>query len=358
MHDALAETGTPAPASWRHRLYAAGFGAMAASGANAALRPIFRGRGLILTLHHVRPWTPRDFAPNRFLEVTPDFLEGTIRSVRAAGFDFVDLDEVACRLRQSRGRRFAAVTFDDGYRDNIAHASPVLQRHGVPWTLYAVPDFLDGRGRLWWLELERAIAASDALDVVLGGEEIRLPVATPAQKAAAHGRIARRLKSGTARELEQTLASLHRAPGCAPGALVREMCASWDEIAALSRDPLVTIGAHTLSHPVLSRLSEDEAAREIAGSKEVLEARLARPVRHFAFPHGDADAAGPRERRLAAEADFVSAVTTRPGHLWSRHRDRMTGLPRVSLNGLHQTQAALDGILSGVPFLASRFALR
>ena len=84
----------------------------------------------------------------------------------------------------------------------------------------------------------------------------------------------------------------------------------------------------------------------------MLEERLARPVRHLAFPLGDRGSASSREFRLAAEAGFATAVTTRPGHLFPAHRDRLHALPRVSVNGLFQTDAALSALLSGVPFLA------
>jgi peptidoglycan/xylan/chitin deacetylase (PgdA/CDA1 family) len=75
-------------------------------------------------------------------------------------------------------------------------------------------------------------------------------------------------------------------------------------------------------------------------------------VRHFAYPVGDPGSAGPREFRLALDAGFATAVTTRPGHLFAAHADHPTALPRVSVNGYFQSRAALRALLSGVPFLA------
>src|SRR3712207_6310003 len=94
------------------------------------------------------------------------------------------------------------------------------------------------------------------------------------------------------------------------------------------------------------------ARHEIAGSKAVVERKLGRPVRHFAYPVGDPTSAGPREFALAREAGFATAVTTRPGHLFPAHRTHLHALPRVSVNGLHQSEEALRALLSGVPFLA------
>src|SRR6056297_3546951 len=95
-----------------------------------------RGRGVILTFHHVRPAPDGGFAPNRLLEITPDFLETTLDTLDALGFEVVALDSVPERLAGPEPRRpFAVLTFDDGYRDNRDHAAPILGRRGAPWTL-------------------------------------------------------------------------------------------------------------------------------------------------------------------------------------------------------------------------------
>ena len=103
---------------------------------------------------------------------------------------------------------------------------------------------------------------------------------------------------------------------------------------------------------MLAKWDDAEAGREIAESRSVIEDRLGRPVRHLAYPVGDPGSAGPREFRLAQKAGFATAVTTRPGHLFADHKAHPTALPRVSVNGLYQTDAAIRALLSGVPFLA------
>lgn len=85
-------------------------------------------------------------------------------------------------------------------------------------------------------------------------------------------------------------------------------------------------------------------------SRTRIEARLARPVRHFAYPVGDPTSAGPREFALARQLGFETAVTTRPGLVYAEHRDHLTALPRVSLNGHFQALRYLDVLLSGAPF--------
>jgi peptidoglycan/xylan/chitin deacetylase (PgdA/CDA1 family) len=346
--------GDTPPRDWRHKVFAAGFSAIAATGADRWLAPIAQGAGVILTLHHVRPEQPRAFSPNRFLEVTPEFLEATIATTRRAGFEFIAMEDVCERLTgPSRGKPFAVMTFDDGYRDNLEHAWPILRRKGVPWTVYVVPDFLNGTGRLWWIELERAIAQREQIALRLGREQLHLPTGTIAQKQAAYRLAERRWREASPEDQRVGLASLAEMSDHAPQELTRSLCADWDEIAELARDPLVTIGAHTMSHPVLSRLRDEDALAEMRASRIAIEDRLHRSVTHLAYPHGDKVAVGEREHRLASAAGFATAVTTRPAHLQPWHANAPHALPRISMNGLHQNTSALRAILSGAPFLAS-----
>src|SRR4051794_38654537 len=129
--------------SLRHRLFAAGFAATSALRADRWLRPLAQGCGVILTFHHVRPWIEKAFAPNRLLEITPEFLDRVLATLDEMGFELASLDEVPARLREG-GRPFAALTFDDGYRDLVEHALPVLRRHAAPFTAFVTSDFADG----------------------------------------------------------------------------------------------------------------------------------------------------------------------------------------------------------------------
>jgi peptidoglycan/xylan/chitin deacetylase (PgdA/CDA1 family) len=336
----------------RHRFFAAGLRAIAASRADRWLAPAARGRGVILTFHHVRPAKPRAFSPNRLLEITPDFLDVTLRTARAEGFDIVALDDLPARLRgEGKSRPFAVLTFDDGYRDNVEHAAPVLRRHGVPWTLFVATDFAGGTGRLWWLELEEAVARLDRVSLALAGETIDLPCQTAREKWAAFETIYWRLRAGPEHLLREKVAVLADLAGIDSAALVRELCLGWPELEALAKDPAVTIGAHTRSHPMLAKHDEASARAEIGDSKSIIERKLSRRVGHFAYPVGDETSAGAREFRLAREAGFTTAVTTRPGHVFAAHAGHLHALPRVSVNGLFQTEAALKSLLSGVPLL-------
>ncbi|HEV2513094.1 polysaccharide deacetylase family protein [Bosea sp. (in: a-proteobacteria)] len=339
--------------SLRHKAFSAAFSAIAATGADRWGRGLAQGKGAILTLHHVRPAAAGSgFRQNGLLEITPDFLDRALTLIRAEGYDIVSLDEALARLADPRpGRFFVALTFDDGYRDNLDHAWPVLARHQAPWTLYVVRGFAERTARLWWLELEEAIRALRRVSVELPDGRFDALAGTDGEKQNAFDRLYWRLRKGPEAILLSAISGLAAEAGIDSAGLVERECLPTETLRSLAGAPGVTIGAHTLSHPMLAKHPEEEARREVVESKAWLEDALGTPVRHFAYPVGDPGSAGPREFALANEAGFASAVTTRPGHLFAEHADHLHALPRVSLNGLHQSEVALKSLLSGLPFL-------
>lgn len=321
------------------------------SGLHWLLRPVTSGVGAILTMHRVCEGRPDVFQPNRLLEITPAFLGDIIEHVASSDVEFVSLDEAHRRLvEQDFRQRFVAVTFDDGYRDVRDLAYPILARHRVPFTVFVPSQFAAGEGELWWVALETIVAR--ASEIRIPDEDGRMsvvPCATDREKHAAyralHDRVYALDSYAAFLDFMRRLAAAHEIDlkqFCAP------LCMGWAELEELARDPLVTIGAHTTSHAMLSKVTAGELEAEIATGRAELERRLGRPVTHFAYPYGGHRAAGPREFALAAAAGFATAVTTRPGVLFRNHGRRLTALPRLSLNGLFQRRRYVDVLLSGV----------
>ena len=320
------------------------------SGAHRLLAPYTQGTGLIFTLHQVRPDEDKAFAPNRILEVTPEFLDAVLDQVQEAGLDVVSLDEAMRRLKEGDERRFVCFTFDDGYRDNLHYAYPLFKRRGLPFTLYVPTDYPDGRGELWWLALEEIVRRADGIELCRNGELWQLPTATLAEKERAFEEIywwLRGLDEATQRSIVRILADRYDVD---MPAMTRELIMNWDEIRQLAGDPLVTIGAHTKGHYALAKLSPERAREEMVESADRLELELGVRPRHFGYPYGDASSAGPREFALARAAGFDTAVTTRKGMLFPAHLRHRTALPRVSLNGEYQSLTYTALYLSGAPF--------
>ncbi|WP_028351849.1 polysaccharide deacetylase family protein [Bradyrhizobium murdochi] len=333
----------------RNTVIRAGLEALYFSGAHHLLRPIFAGVGIIFMLHHVRPRRDDEFQPNHHLEVEPEFLRAILEHLRALDVDIVTMDEVHQRLQKRNfARRFACFTLDDGYRDNRDYALPVMREFDAPLTVYVTSDFAEGTGRLWWVALERAIAKTPSIEVPIGGTATRLDTSTPAAKQAAFDRVhdwLRRLPGE--HDLQREISALCTRHDVDESLIARDLCMSWEELKAFADDSLVTIGAHTITHCNLTRLSEDTAWLELTESRARIEAKLQRPVLHLAYPYGDRIAAGQREFALAKAAGFKTAVTTRPGMIFAESADHMTALQRVSLNGNYQDERIIPVLTSG-----------
>jgi peptidoglycan/xylan/chitin deacetylase (PgdA/CDA1 family) len=333
----------------RNTVIRAGLEALYFSGAHYLLRPIFAGVGAIFMLHHVRPRSNAPFRPNRHLEVEPAFLRAILAHLRNLDIDIVTMDEAHQRLSQRNfARRFACFTLDDGYRDNRDFGLAVMREFDAPLTVYAASDFAEGTGRLWWVALEMAIARASSIEAPIGGTVVRFDTSTPAAKQAAFDRLHDWLRALPGEhDLQREVSALCARHGIDQGTIARDLCMSWEELKAFADDPLVTIGAHTVTHCNLARQSEATAAFEIATSRARIEAALQKPVLHFAYPYGDRIAAGPREFRLTRAAGFKTAVTTRPGMVFPESAAHLTALQRVSLNGNYQDARMIPVLTSG-----------
>lgn len=322
----------------------------------AGLMASARGMGAIFTLHHVRPKTPQAFDPNAHLEITPEFLDAAIGHLTEEGYQFVPLADMPARLAIARpGERFAAFTLDDGYRNNAVHAQPVFTRHKVPFTVFVAPGFACKTHGIWWETLTELLRAAPHLDFDFGSGTITMPLATPFQKQAAYERFARFVHT----EAEETAAiekldTAARAHGIDPLMITERLIMREPELKSLVLNPLAAIGAHTVSHRALARLSDAEARREMDESAERIATMTGRRPDTFAYPYGDRTAVSPREHQLARDLGFRVAVRTEPGTLSPRSFDTPTALPRISLNGLYQKPKYVGALASGIPFRLMR----
>lgn len=198
--------------------------------------------------------------------------------------------------------RAAAITFDDGYADNVEVALPLLQQVGLPATFFIASGFLDG-GQMWndaIIDMVRH-AAADSLNLSRCGLG-RFDIRTPALRRAA---------------IDALLAALKHLPPAERLARVKAMTRhftptmlSTDQLLALHRGGM-DIGAHTISHPILNAISDTDARVEIAGGRRQLERIIQAPVRLFAYPNGKlGDDYGARHVSLVRTLGFEGAVTT------------------------------------------------
>jgi peptidoglycan/xylan/chitin deacetylase (PgdA/CDA1 family) len=333
----------------RNNVIRAGLEALYVTGAHHLLRPIFAGAGAIFMLHHVRPTRESAFQPNHHLEIAPEFLRAVLAHLRKSDIDIVTMDELHRRMiERDFSHRFACFTFDDGYRDNRDFALPVMREFDAPMTVYVASDFAQGIGRLWWIALETVVAKADNIEFEIDGSRIHLDAGTFEAKQAAFDRLHEWMRALPGNyDIGPEISALCGRHGIDDKAISQDLCLSWDELKPFADDPLVTIGAHTITHCNLAKQTDAIAAHELNISRARIEASLQRPVLHLAYPYGDRLAAGPREFALAQAAGFKTAVTTRPGMVYPENAEHLTALPRVSLNGNYQNERILPVLTSG-----------
>lgn len=337
--------------SMRHALIRTALSTIALTGADRWLAPRCRGRGVILTFHHVAPEPVARMPENAGLSITPDFLDRVLRLLAELGYAVVPLAEVPARLSEP-GPPVAALTFDDGYRDNARHALPVLEAHRAPFTMFVCTGFADRTAPLWWLDLEEAIERQPSLRLAFPDGVVEGPAGTEQERLALWRKLYWRLRRHDESVLEQTMRVLVDTTGLDPLGRVEQLCMDWQDLRYLARHPLATIGAHTASHPRLARVPAERARIEIEESRRRIREELDIDPLVFAYPVGDPGSAGPREFAMAREAGYSLAVTTRPGVL--KPGQPVHALPRLSVNGHYQHTRYLRALLSGIPFALKR----
>lgn len=287
------------------------------------------GTGSIFMLHRVRLEQPNEFSPNRDMAVSPAFLEGFVGDAKRRGYTFVSLDHLSEHLVAGSGEKLLALTFDDGYRDNFTAAYPLLRQLGIPFAIYVTTSFPDGEAILWWCALERLLHDHD--EIALADGRV-LPCRTNQDKMNAFVSLRELIMALPTDVLGDRVNSTFKQANFDWKQMCVAEALSWDDISAMAQDPLVTIGAHTVSHPVLSALSPEQACAEMRDSQERIQACIGgAPVNHFCYPFGSRKEVGVREFELARRLGFKTATTTRWGNIFRAHRAHLHGLPRVPL---------------------------
>lgn len=240
-------------------------------------------------------------------------------------FHVLPLSEAAERLQaRALPARAACITFDDGYADNLEIAAPILASRGLTATFFITTGFLDG-GCMWndsIIESIRSVRGTlDLRDVGLDIYGLESPVA---QRRAIDDILGRLKYLDPQRRLQQVQAIVARAQAPLPSDLMMTR-GQVRSLAAMGME----IGAHSVSHPILSRVDPKSAHDEIVGSKEQLESIIGKRVLSFAYPNGrpsvDYDAA---HVAMVRDAGFTSAVTT----AWGRANKSTSPheIPRVA----------------------------
>jgi peptidoglycan/xylan/chitin deacetylase (PgdA/CDA1 family) len=229
----------------------------------------------------------------------------------------VPLSELLQRIQKRQIEPYStAITFDDGYRSVYDLAFPVLKRRNLPATVYLTTQFVCGTRQnfryLWTDYITMLLECSGLSEIDLGEFGLGVhPIGSPGNVHRTRSRISSQLKQTSSLEAERVVLTLEdrfaSRIDCRRYALYEPM--TWEEAGTMVRDGLVTLGAHTRSHPILSRLEPSRLEHEILGSKKDIEEQLDVHVEDFAFPNGRLIDFNSDALRVV-KYGFRSAVTT------------------------------------------------
>jgi peptidoglycan/xylan/chitin deacetylase (PgdA/CDA1 family) len=301
------------------------------------------GRGAVYMFHSIVPRRSACLAPG--FATSAAFLDQLLTSFRRSGIDIIAVTDLIPRLENPKGRHFVVATFDDGYADNLQHALPIFEKHHAPMTIYVTTGMITGSLYCWWAALDRLFLQNSVVEIL--PMEKQWKATTFAEKAKAFSEASGWVTqdiTGRAPLLRSTFAHY----GLSMPEIVRGIGLSIDQLKTLGRNPLVTIGGHTASHPELPRLDQSEARHEIVTNKRFLEDALQKSIDHFSYPYG---AHQLRDRILVNAAGYKTAVTTRDGCVSEQDVQRPHILPRVGSSPYESIGLAhlkVDGLIAAL----------
>ena len=300
--------------------------ALVALGAARFLRWRNRDRLPVLMYHGV---VPHPLAPFCWHQLPLAHFERQMAFV-AEHYKVFPLEEAMERLHGGHLMpRSLCITFDDGYRNNLMQALPVLERHDLHATIFLATDFVDSDDVLWPDRLYLALRATqqrvwDGSSLGLG----ILRIASPKQKADALSRVYRAMKQTRVSKWPEVMtALLHslRTDGGKPDEDFRGL--TWNDVEKLKASGRVAFGAHTQSHPILSQADDETVRTQIQWSQRIVSERTGHVPQVFAYPNGRTQDFDKRAQHVLRDLDVPYALTTEHGLI-----DRLTplqALPRI-----------------------------
>jgi peptidoglycan/xylan/chitin deacetylase (PgdA/CDA1 family) len=271
---------------------------------------VARWRGVVVLNYHRIGDGRRSVFDRGLYSATAEEFDRQVRYVKRH-FDVIAPSDIAEVVRTKRGRH-VLFTFDDGYADNYTDAFPILRSHGVPASFFIATGYIDEPHLPWWDEIAWMVRASKRSSVeipdFLG---VVVPFDEPEREQAVRAllRTYKKLLDG---RTEDFLAAIAVATGTGrpPSEVldVRKLWMTWDMLREMHAGGM-TIGGHTVHHPVLSRLTRAEQAEEIAACERRLKEELGVAMHAFAYPVGSQDAFNADSRDCLRERGVRAAFS-------------------------------------------------
>jgi len=276
----------------------------------------FRNSAIILGYHGV---TNGLLPFSNWIQIEKKLFEEHIRYL-SSNFTCIKLSDLLSFINQGNiSHKMVCITFDDGYANNFKIAFPILKRYQVPATIFVSTGYLNTTNLLWHDLISVLLAQSRISMTKFDG--IKLKLQTREEKASSYRRLINKYKqlkkeqrNSITCQLAQTL-KIDIENIRAEGDLSEYRLLNWAEIKEMEESGLIEFGSHTINHSILSLLSEEDAMKEIIGSKKILERHLSNPIDLFSYPNGTERDFNQRHVEILKTQGFECAVTTIRGRV-------------------------------------------
>src|SRR5215471_6602809 len=244
-----------------------------------------------------------------FPAISTTLFDQEMRFVRKH-YTVVSLAELLRRLTEGSTEPVLAITFDDGYQDNYHSAFPVLERFGLPATIFLTTGSMDSREPLWFEQLSQAFKKAPQEFVALDIDpRPRFYLRTQAERLESVERIFGIFRDLPDSERRAWLARILQKLTARDDGERNGKMLTWDQVRTMQKR-CVEFGGHTVTHPFLSRMPVGQVSWEVTECKRRIEEELQLPVCHFAYPNGREKDFGAWNKEFIRRAGYHAAVTT------------------------------------------------
>ena len=287
----------------------------------------FKGRAVILCYHRVvseLDYT-KTTGPLKNIMVTNESFDYQMDYINK-NFEVISMDEMADHLLSESQDFKVAVTFDDGYKDNLVNALPILRNYRIPATVYLTTRFLEGDLNMWWYFLWETINKMKTLKFEYRSKVYKYNCRNSKEKSKAFFKISEIFKDVNINEHKVLFGALgndYRKSG------YETLCLKWNDVKKLNNSNLITIGSHTHNHLRLSSFKKDILISEFKESIDLIQKNINCKVKHFAFPFGAKEDINKAVIDVARNLGVVTAVSTRVYPI--RKNFEILNLPRLHM---------------------------
>ena len=267
---------------------------------------------VVFMLHRVSERIDGHLPNNEQLKVSPSFLENVIVKYKKAGFTFLSLDQLYDIISEKKDihKPFVCFTMDDGYLDNYENAYPIFKKYNIPFAIFVSTDFPDRKAVLWWYVIEELILKSSEIHLSDGSKYI---CKTFQEKWDTFRYIREKVLLLNQTNLVNNLNELFADYNLDWYSPIQDLSMTWEQVNNLTKEPLCTIGSHTVSHVALNRLSFKELESEIQNGINIIKSQTNYNPAYFAYPYGSSKENGEREYHYLRNSDIKMAFISDGG---------------------------------------------